>query len=612
MDRALSLSPDNQLSVLVKFGLMSWSNQTSSACLDNCSGHGECHNGTCVCEIQYEGEVCRTPNFSYHAAFASIFFFLALVCLIQLVMCIAAEFQKMKTPSLWRACRITTQKLLYFLVFLATIIRGAYFTSPNTEDENGWPRTMMSAFYPLLLSGSSLIVCFWAEVFHLQDVRCERPQFLSKSFLGFVIFNIISYFFLIIELVTTTKIAPTAEARNFYVHVFNGCYAVLLFIVVVFFLIYGVEVYFKVRGGFICEHEASVAMTLANNRWTNRGSDKQSPKVKASTSKEEDGASSSRLLNRNQEQMNRKINTSQLHQSRLGLVSQAIMLFIVVGFLFSETLSEFWKSKVPLVSRNWHDILFHIVEIGAVLWFPCVLWNCISPEQLWILNPKKLLMKIEADFSSSTADKDKSPETDSDESDREDSPDCWICYDPDRKDAGPLIKPCQCRGDVSNVHHNCLRRWLVESALDDPKASASDKLKCKVCGSAYQVEQSTHLDWQQGFTLHHWLQTSAIVTAMCISVAVAWVLVQFFTEPFIRLLAIGGALLVCYIGIRFLGLNTATAYERARVSALSIVGQTPSQSPTSSVSSNLAVNTISETITVNLQSASSALLSSKQ
>lgn len=42
------------------------------------------------------------------------------------------------------------------------------------------------------------------------------------------------------------------------------------------------------------------------------------------------------------------------------------------------------------------------------------------------------------------------------------SKDCWICYDSDRQDAGPLIQPCQCRGDVSAVHHDCLRRWLVE------------------------------------------------------------------------------------------------------------------------------------------------------
>ena len=39
------------------------------------------------------------------------------------------------------------------------------------------------------------------------------------------------------------------------------------------------------------------------------------------------------------------INTSQLHQSRFGLLSQAIMMIITVGFLFSETLEKFWKTK---------------------------------------------------------------------------------------------------------------------------------------------------------------------------------------------------------------------------------------------------------------------------
>lgn len=39
---------------------------------------------------------------------------------------------------------------------------------------------------------------------------------------------------------------------------------------------------------------------------------------------------------------------------------------------------------------------------------------------------------------------------------------CWICYDPDRMDCGPMIQPCNCKGDVGAVHHDCLRRWLVE------------------------------------------------------------------------------------------------------------------------------------------------------
>lgn len=44
-------------------------------------------------------------------------------------------------------------------------------------------------------------------------------------------------------------------------------------------------------------------------------------------------------------QVQEQINISQLHQSRVGLLSQAIMLFFIVGFLCSETLSEFWKAK---------------------------------------------------------------------------------------------------------------------------------------------------------------------------------------------------------------------------------------------------------------------------
>ena len=32
--------------------------------------------------------------------------------------------------SHFRACRVTTQKLLYFLVFLACVLRGAYFAAP--------------------------------------------------------------------------------------------------------------------------------------------------------------------------------------------------------------------------------------------------------------------------------------------------------------------------------------------------------------------------------------------------------------------------------------------------------------------------------------------------
>ena len=49
------------------------------------------------------------------------------------------------------------------------------------------------------------------------------------------------------------------------------------------------------------------------------------------------------------------INTSQLHQSRLGLLSQALMMIITVGFLFSETLEEFWKTKYERIGLKKYD-----------------------------------------------------------------------------------------------------------------------------------------------------------------------------------------------------------------------------------------------------------------
>lgn len=61
--------------------------------------------------------------------------------------------------------------------------------------------------------------------------------------------------------------------------------------------------------------------------------------------------------------------------------------------------------------------------------------------------------------------------------------DCWICYDSEKGE--PLIQPCKCTGDVSSVHHECLRRWLVESC-----SKSDEMLKCKVCDSPYEVERT--------------------------------------------------------------------------------------------------------------------------
>lgn len=92
-----------------------------------------------------------------------------------------------------------------------------------------------------------------------------------------------------------------------------------------------------------------------------------------------------------------------------------------------------------------------------------------SPEQLWILNPKRILKRLDLDQGKhikeiELQEKDAPQDTAflSTDTASINSKDCWICYDSERQDAGPLIQPCHCRGDVSAVHHDCLRRWLVE------------------------------------------------------------------------------------------------------------------------------------------------------
>ncbi|XP_028179206.1 uncharacterized protein LOC114366518 isoform X2 [Ostrinia furnacalis] len=601
-----------------------------AGCTLGCSGRGDCLNGTCLCEIRYAGDQCAAPNFSYHACIGGIFLVVAFICAVQLTICVVAEYRRLKAPTFLRACKVTTQKMLYFVAFLASLIRGAYFVSPSAFQE-GWATSLLSAYYPLLMSGSSLIVCFWAEVFHLRDIRWERPRFISKTFLAFVTFNVISYSLLAAEVLTTNFADTSAEKKSFYQHVFNGFYAVLLFVVVIFFLIYGVEVYFKLRGEFLKETKVCTVI---------------SPRPGPSTADEGDEARDTLvtkqgvqtdLADNNGSVDPRSVNQSQLHQSRLGLLSQALMLILIAGFLASETLGEFWKTKVPVVSRNWHDVVFRLAEIGVALWFPCVLWNSMAPERLWLLNPRRLLSKQLDDATlaellarhpdtklvvfrhlpwldkarfvlavlrywrwclwtlaraaivsrpSIESGNKQNVETDSLVGSVGSARDCWICYDSGRDE--PLIRPCRCTGDVSAVHHECLRRWLVESA------STPDGLKCKVCNTPYIVQETNRVEWDRGFTCAHWLRTALAVACMCGAGAAAWLVAQLCASPVPRVLGAGAALLVCYVAVRFLGMNTVSAYQRAKVSSLRILTEPSSEHSLATISQSVTVDIASK------------------
>ncbi|CAB3229432.1 unnamed protein product [Arctia plantaginis] len=615
----------------------------ATGCAHDCSGRGDCMNGTCLCEIRYTGQECAGHNIPYHACIGGVFLLVAFVCAVQLTICIVTEYRRLKAPTFLRACKVTTQKMLYLVAFLASLIRGAYFVSPSAFQE-GWATSLLSAYYPLLMSGSSLIVCFWAEVFHLRDIRWERPRFLSKSFLAFVTFNVISYSLLAAEVLTTNVADTDPVKKSFYQHIFNGCYAVLLFIVVIFFLIYGVEVYFKLRGEFLKETKVCTII---------------SPRPGPSTAADGDDVQDTLvtkqgvltdLAERDGTVDPRSVNHSQLHQSRVGLISQALMLILIAGFLASETLSEFWKTKVPVVSRNWHDLVFRLAEIGVALWFPCVLWNSMAPERLWLLNPRRLLAKqlddsrladllahhhdtksvirfcwrgcnemkrylylywkwliVRVVYSvvvrppairevcqnsvESCLDR-KNVETDSLVSSVGSTRDCWICYDSARPE--PLIHPCRCTGDVSAVHHDCLSRWLVESA------QSPNGLKCHVCNTPYIVQETNRVVWERGFTCSHWLRTALAVACMCGAAAAAWVCVQLAASPVARVLGAGAALLICYVAIRFLGMNTVSAYQRAKVSSLRILTEPLTEITGQTDQGQLS--TISKTVTVEIAS----------
>lgn len=131
-------------------------------------------------------------------------------------------------------------------------------------------------------------------------------------------------------------------------------------------------------------------------------------------------------------------------------------------------------------SRNLHDVIFRVVEIAVALWFPCCLWNSMAPEKLWLLNPTKLITKnigVNDDLTGASANKAEMAQEEGQSFIS--TKDCWICYDSDN---GDLIQPCNCTGDVSSVHHECLRKWLMESY-----SNSKDILACKVCKCPYNI-----------------------------------------------------------------------------------------------------------------------------
>ncbi|PFX27282.1 hypothetical protein AWC38_SpisGene8042 [Stylophora pistillata] len=330
-----------------------------------------------------------------------------------------------------------TQHADYLALINSTILRqvapllqdrnGKMYCCRNGTSENKYLPAwlginLFNAYYPPIISGFSLIICFWAETFHVVGLRLDKPRFLSKSSLAFITFNVFLFLVFLAQFIT---IEITDEQRKVYLsNIFTGIFVVLMFLMLTLFLIYGVELYYKVRGAFTTTESSNVDITQAA-------------------------------------------------MSRFGLFSQASLQLLTSLFLLGDIMGGKWKHKLPMEGRNALEVVFRVFELGVALWFSCCLWNWKSPSQLWILNPKRLLLHETEEETSHLFGRSHhyhhsydAIETDADI----DAPhrDCWICYDSDRTDAGPMILPCNCKGDVAAVHHDCLKRWLLETIVNGP------------------------------------------------------------------------------------------------------------------------------------------------
>ncbi|XP_068723698.1 uncharacterized protein [Montipora capricornis] len=492
--------------------LMKMDDASSVNCPSDCSGHGSCVKGSCVCEVKYSGGACSDTNPGYFIGFGAVFFFVCAVSSIQLVLCVRSEFKKLKRPSLVKACRLTVQKTLYVCMIVACGTRGLYYSIqrylPDTLGVN-----LFNAYYPVIISGFSVIICFWAETFHVAGLRLDRPCFLNKSTLACIAFNIFIYVVFVAHLITTE--VTDEKTKVLLSNIFIGFFVALMFLVLTFFLIYGVELFYKVRGAFITR-------------------DSQSPNVDA----------------------------IQATMSRFGLFSQASLQLVTSLLLLGDIMGDQWKDRLPIEGRNALEIIFRVFELGVALWFTCCLWDWKSPSKLWILNPTRLLVHQENEERKRLVDPSRahncynsipSSETTGDLDDPQ--RDCWVCYDSERTDAGPMIFPCLCKGDVAAVHHDCLKRWLIESSVD----SRGDNQKCKVCGAQYKL--ATRRTWlPSGLTVRQWIQTTVILSIMIATPIGVYLVCLTTIPPTCKILVIGIAVVLEYVC-----LSRYSAYTLTRV-----------------------------------------------
>jgi len=253
-------------------------------------------------------------------------------------------------------------------------------------------------------------------------------------------------------------------------------------------------------------------------------------------------------------------------------------------FLMSEVLGEMWKTNMSVGDKNIVDIAFHLAELACILWFPCTLWNVNQPDKLWILNPRNLLEQaVHEDVSIVSETAPKTPKT----SDCHDIIDeqylgeagkfiageseCWICYDKEKEEV--LIQPCNCKGDMKLVHHNCLKVWLVEKSAGS--GGVGDKsLSCDVCREEYKVISDGRLFWTPNkVQFRAWAQTIMVIATMASLPVILFSVWNAVHQAVAKTALVIFLFLGEYCLLRLLGFNFVKAYNITRTRALRILGR---------------------------------------
>lgn len=124
-----------------------------------------------------------------------------------------------------------------------------------------------------------------------------------------------------------------------------------------------------------------------------------------------------------------------------------------------------------------------------------------------------------------------------------------------------VVNQTNCWNAKCVIHHT---RWNEQTSKDLNLTSSIG-----LCSMDFSV--FSRLYWEKGFTINHWAKTIILVTLMCVTGACAWVIIQVYVDPIIRVMTAGVAILIGYVCVKLLGENTVTAYQRAKVSSINIM-----------------------------------------